>query len=369
MTQMTVDALDGSGITDYNRLMTEFGIKSLERLPSSPHFFMTRGILFGQTDFSKILDAMSHGNSFAVMTGIKPTGSYHIGSIATAQELVYFQQQGGKVYYCIADVEAFATNRTSLETSAENAVDNLAELLALGLDPSPEKAFFYRQSSQREVLLLSHLLSSIVTKNTLEGIYGVKPRIGYYNAALVQVADILLPQILEGPIPTLTPIGADQAPHARLTRDIVRRKTLPMIEKYVLPAFTYHYMIEGIDGSPKMSKRYPMSVFSMGEPMSSIKQKIANALTGGRDTAREQRELGGQPHKCRVFDLFRFLFEPSDDDLEQRAMMCREGSLLCGPCKKELVTEIEEFREIHLYKKSNAMTIAREIASSTPQQP
>lgn len=334
-------------------------------MPDNPHFFMTRGLMFGHTDIKPVFEAMKKKKKFAVMTGIKPSGYYHIGSLATAQELVYFQQQGGKVFYCIADLEALATNNQSLEESRLNAIDNVADLLALGLDPDPEKCLIYRQSSHTEVLKMAYVFSSNVTLNTLKGIYGDKTRLGYYNSALIQVADILLPQLIDGPMPTVTPIGADQAPHARLTRDIARKQVFQETYKFKLPSFTYHYLIKGIDGSDKMSKKNPMSVFTLGEDLKKdIKPKIQNALTGGRDTAAEQREKGGNPDECRVFDLFRFMFEPDDEKLMDRKKRCLSGELLCGYCKKDLLQAIGDFQDKHNAKKTEMFPIAEKILAS-----
>jgi tryptophanyl-tRNA synthetase len=364
---LVVDALEGSGISNYDRLMTEFGIEHfsniIERIPiEKRHNFITRGIMFGHTDMLPVLDAIENRKLFGCMTGIKPTGSYHIGSLSTVQEVIYFQQLGAKVYFCVADIEAYAANDQSLEISEETAIDNIADVLALGLDPDPDKAYIYKQSTEPEVLKMGFVFSSTITSSTLRSIYGDKKNIGYYNSAFIQSADILLPQLLESPMPTVTPIGADQAPHSRLTRDIARKERFQKQYKFKLPSFTFHYLLEGIDGSEKMSKKIPMSVFSLTEDFKTeIKPKIQNALTGGKDTAAEQRKLGGEPDKCRVFDLFKFMFEPDDKALLERKTVCKNGTLLCGPCKRELMVAIENYQEHHLNKKDIQLKIAKEI--------
>lgn len=368
--ELVVDALDGSGISNYDRLMNEFGIEPIEKiynkLPIEKRMsFMTRNIMFGQTDLFTVIEAINQKKSFACMTGIKPTGAYHIGSLSTVQEVIYFQKLGAKVYFCIADMEALATNDQSLEMSKEIAVDNIADVLALGLDPDPKKAFIYQQSTEQEVLRMGFVFSNAMTVATMKAIYGDKPKMGYYYSAFIQAADILLPQIKEGPQPTITPIGADQAPHARLTRDIARKERFQEQYKFKLPSFTFHYLIPGIDGSDKMSKKNPMSVFALTEDIKTeITPKIKNALTGGRDTAAEQRKLGGQPDKCRVFDLFKFMFESDDKALKERENVCRNGTLLCGPCKSQLLEAISNYQEKHLNKKDILLPIAKEIVTN-----
>ena len=41
----------------------------------NPSLHMRRGIDFGQRDLGRILDAIDNNKPFAVMSGIKPTGS------------------------------------------------------------------------------------------------------------------------------------------------------------------------------------------------------------------------------------------------------------------------------------------------------
>ncbi|MHA2168873.1 MAG: tryptophan--tRNA ligase [Candidatus Kariarchaeaceae archaeon] len=366
---LVVDALETGVVKDYSRLMSEFGIEPLSNVIKSipdeqQHYFMRRGIMFGHTDLQPVINAAKEKKPFAVMTGIKPSGGYHVGSISTVAEVVYFQKLGGKVSFCIADIESYIANGTSFDKAEEIAIDNIADLFAMGYDPNPDRSFIYSQSKEPLVQKYGHIFASHVTLNSLKSIYGEKLRVGYYNAALIQVADILLPQIQWGSMPTVTPIGADQAPHARLTRDIARKEIFQEEFKFNLPSFTFHLMMEGIDGSDKMAKRNPMSVFTFEEEVKDINKKIDNALTGGRDTAKEQREKGGNPDKCRVMDLFTFMFEEDDILLEDRKQRCRSGELLCGPCKRDLKGAIEEFRSNHLEKKSQMIELAVETVKN-----
>jgi tryptophanyl-tRNA synthetase len=99
-----LDPFGTSLVTDYERLSKEFGIEPFESvLPnvSNPSFYMRRGIIFGHRDFGKILDAMDVNDDFAVLSGIKPTGEFHLGTLMTAKEIIYFQQQRAQTFYCI----------------------------------------------------------------------------------------------------------------------------------------------------------------------------------------------------------------------------------------------------------------------------
>lgn len=366
---LVVDALEKGIVKDYSRLMSEFGIepisKIIDQIPEGiQHYFMKRGIMFGHTDLIRIIDAASNNKPFAVMTGIKPSGGYHVGSLSTVAEVIYFQQLGGRVSFCIADIESYIANGVPFNKAEKIAIDNIADCFAMGLDSNPDRTFIYSQSKEQAVLKFGHIFAGHVTLSTLKAIYGEKLRVGYYNSALIQVADILLPQMQWGSMPTITPIGADQAPHARLTRDIARKEIFQDEFKFILPSFTYHLMMQGIDGSEKMEKRNPMSAFTFEEEVKSINKKIDNALTGGKDTAKEQREKGGNPDKCRVLDLFSFMFEKDEKALEDRKQRCKKGELLCGPCKRDLKGSIEEFRTSHLDKKKQMIELAEKIVTT-----
>ena len=358
-----MDAFGGS-VTDYDRLMNEFGIRPIDEviglLPKSKrHYYMNRNIMFGHTSLEPVIESINKKKPFAIMTGIKPSSAeYHIGNLITCNEVIYFQTLGGKVYFCIADIESYADGRLPLDQAEQNAIENVANLIALGL--TLDKAYVYRQSHQMDVMRLGYLLSSHATHNMMKSIYG-EHRLGVYNAAFIQVADILLPQLHNGPLPTVTPIGADQAPHARLSHDFVRKKFFQDTYKFMLPGFTFHKLIQGLDGSDKMAKRNSMSVLTLFESNKSLKKKIMNAFTGGRTTVEEQRKLGGQPEICRIFDLYRYFFESDEKKLKEIEGSCRKGELLCGEDKKNLLDLIQKFMQAHEKKRQDALPKAREV--------
>jgi len=197
---------------------------------------------------------------FAVMTGIKPTGQFHLGSLMTARQVIYFQEQGAFAFYCIADLEAYEDNGIKLEESKSAAIGNVADLLALGFDP--RHSYIYRQSQEERVKNLAISFARGVTLATMKAIYGTR-HLGLYLASLIQAGDILLPQLQEfgGPKATIIPVGIDQDPHLRLTRDLASK--FSSTYRFIPPASTYHKLLKALDGSPKMSKRSPMTYFTL----------------------------------------------------------------------------------------------------------
>lgn len=355
-----LDPFGTSVVADYERLYREFGIEPfkplLPKVPN-PSFYMRRGIIFGHRDFDKILDAMKKREEFAVLSGIKPTGEFHLGTLMTAKEIIYFQHQGGKTFYCIADIEAYEDNKIPFEKSEKIAVDNVADMLALGLDP--KRAYIYRQSKEIRVKDLAIIFGRAVTLATMKAIYGER-HIGLYLSALIQAGDILLPQLKDfgGPKPTIVPVGIDQDPHIRFTRDlaqIFRRKY-----KFTLPSSTFHKLMRGLDGSPKMSKRQ-MNYFTLHDKPETIRERISNAFTGGRATIKEQRKLGGIPEICPIYEICLFHFVENDDEIIKAYHDCKTGKLLCGEHKIQTIDKVLKFMEEHNRKKKKFMDKAKEI--------
>ncbi|MHA1672337.1 MAG: tryptophan--tRNA ligase [Promethearchaeota archaeon] len=362
---------------DYERLTKEFGIGLIQDvdIPYSmfeKNRFLRRKIIYGHRDFNMIVGALQHEKPWAVMSGIKPSGRFHLGTLITASEIVEFQKMGGYVYYAIADVESFVDNGMPYDESFEYAVDNIADVLTLGLDP--ERAYIWMQSREPRVKDMPYTAGRHVTSNMMRAIYGER-EFALYMAALVQVGDILMPQLRDDVMPTVVPVGIDQEPHIRLVRDLTKHFSKTIINSetgkeekipFFKPAATYHKLLPGLDDiNKKMSKSRPNSYFNLGDEPKSIKKKMMGAYTGGRANREEQEKLGGIPENCMVFKLLEIHFQPDDEKLKDRYQRCR-GGMLCGTCKKEVVKVILDKIQDHNERKKEFVPIAREILSRKP---
>jgi tryptophanyl-tRNA synthetase len=360
------DRLDPWGTTavkDYARLQSEFGIEPVAPLLPrfrrlSPH--LSRGIDFGQRDLGSVLDAIDNNRPYAVMSGIKPTGDFHLGTKMTADDMVYFQSLSEKstVFYSIADVEAYADNGLSFAQTSKTAIKNVADILALGLDA--ERAVVYMQSEEVRVMRLSAIFSRGVTNNMLRAIYGER-QIGLYMSALIQAGDILMPQSPEfgGPKPVLVPVGADQDPHIRLTRDLASRYHGDF--GFIPPSAVYHRLMLSLSGSEKMSKRSEDSLLTLEDSPASAGRKVLGAFTGGRDTVEEQRRIGGRADICPVYDLYRFHFASDDEHVNRVYHECVKGIRLCGECKQEAAGLVKEFLKEHHRRRDSLLKDAEEL--------
>lgn len=356
MEKDNLDPWGSSTIKDYSRLQAEFGIEPVTPLLSrfkKPSNHLSRGIDFGQRDLTRILDAIDNNKPYAVMSGIKPDGAFHLGNKMTTDDMVYFQSLSKKatVFYAIADVEAYADNGLSFNETSKTAVKNVADILALGLDP--DRTVVYKQSEEMRVMRMSVIFSRGVTNNMLRAIYGER-QIGLYLSALVQAGDILMPQLTDfgGPKPVLVPVGADQDPHIRLARDLADRYRAEF--RFVPPSAIYHRLELALTGKDKMSKRIPETGFTLSDSPAEASRRVLSAFTGGRNTVEEQRRLGGRADICPVYDLYRFHFGLNDSHVKRVYDECLGGTRMCGECKQEAASLVKRFLEDH-HKKRDAM--------------
>jgi len=169
----------------------------------------------------------------------------------------------------------------------------------------------------------------------------------FYTA--IQSAPCFLPTELKGEdIPVLIPCGIDQDPHFRLTRDIA--ETIG----YLKPALVHNKLAPSLDGSGKMSASQPKTTIFTTDTFEDVDEKIHDAMTGGRVSAAEQREKGGNPDICAIQNYRYFIFESDDERVYDIAEKCRNGDILCGECKGLLKENIKSFLEEHQKKRSEA---------------
>jgi len=396
-----------TGEIDYSKLIEEFGMEPFSSVLDEiddPMHLMKRGVIFGHRDYWRIVDAMKNKESFAVMSGFMPSGLPHFGHKMTMDEIVWHNRKGGVAFVGIADMEAHAVRKLSWEETHKIGMEYVKAIIALGLN---ENSVIYFQSANQKVKDLAFELGEEINWSELKAIYGFdgETTLAKMFVTAVQAGDILLPQIAfyGGPKPTVVPVGADQDPHIRLTRDLSARVSVYAFEEieggirirsrkgkghlknlrnlefemkffeehvdvfgnameiekavrkievetggyaFIPPSSTYHKFITGLQGG-KMSSSKPESFISLLDMPEDAERKIRNALTGGRATAEEQRRLGGQPEKCVVFELYT-IHLLNDSEIAKIVRECREGELLCGKCKKLAMEKVSEFlKDLH----------------------
>ena len=486
---VALDPWGSASVGDYADLFEEFGIEAFDDVAddvTDPHYLMRRGVIFGHREYGAVAEAMANDEPFAALSGFMPTGDPHIGHKLVFDELIWHQRQGGDVFGLIADLEAHSARGMSWDEIDEHARNYLLSLIALGFDA--EAGELYRQSDNREVQDLGFELGSKANFSEFEAIYGFdgETNISHMQSVITQTADILYPQLVDEPKPTVIPVGPDQDPHVRLTRDLATRvryfKVTEAFASFELddderqlvraaydalaadvedaetdvrcvhaaewlaeydaptaleeakataldklraggkeplrprvrffdrnatdeafealieaidgdkrvfeghvdafelsreaaeslareveidhdgfgfrqPSSIYHRFMTGLTGG-KMSSSIPASHISLLDDPEDGYDKVRSATTGGRDTAEEQRELGGEADDCPVYELYAYLLAGDDDELTKTVYSeCVNGERLCGGCKEQAAELMREFLEDHQEKRAEAEAV------------
>ncbi|MFZ3149147.1 MAG: tryptophan--tRNA ligase [Methanothrix sp.] len=252
--ELKLDPWGAVHVDDYSKLFLEFGISSFDEiLPKlkEPHRYMARKIIFGHRNYDSVLRAMQRHDPFAVMSGFMPTGRAHFGHMMVMNEIIWHQQQGGDAFAAIADMEAHAVRGISWEKCRILGINEyLLSLIALGFEPN-ERSHIYFQSENYKMRNLAFELGREANFSEVSAIYGFsgETHISHMESVMAQSADILHPQLEEfgGPKPVVIPVGADQDPHIKLTRDLAYR-----MRKFLVEPRKDYISIRGKAASPEL---------------------------------------------------------------------------------------------------------------------
>jgi tryptophanyl-tRNA synthetase len=282
-----------------------------------------------------------------IVSGMRPTGRLHLGHFHGALVNWLRLQEQYRCYFFVADWHALTTDYATPQGIRQSTVEMVMDWLSVGLDPA--KSVLFRQSEVKEHAEL-HLLYSMITpvpwlernptyKEQIKELTGKDlSTYGFLGYPVLQAADITIYKANK------VPVGADQAPHVELTREIVRR--FNQLYKPIFPEpevlLTEAQKVPGLDGR-KMSKSYGNAVFLSDTPQE-IDQKISRMVT---DPARMRRSDPGEPEKCPVFQLHKIY--STESEIAEVTVGCRSAGIGCLDCKKIMIKHVIEnlapFRE------------------------
>ena len=161
-----------------------------------------------------------------VLSGMRPTGSMHLGHYHGALKNWVRLQDDYDCFYFVADWHALTTHYEEREVIEQTVYDMVVDWLAAG--PDPEKSTIFIQSRLPEHAELFTLLAMGTPLGWLERVPTYKDQIeklkdrdlatyGFLGYPLLQAADILIYKA------AYVPVGEDQASHVELTREVARR--------------------------------------------------------------------------------------------------------------------------------------------------
>ncbi len=248
------------------------------------------------------------------LTGIKPTGTPHIGNYIGAIKPALKLAETCEARYFIADYHAL--NAIKDAPALKNLTYELAAAwLACGLDP--EKVLFYRQSQVPETFELMTLLLAFTPKGLMNRAHAYKAivqknredgsdlddgvNMGLFTYPVLMAADILLFDT------DYVPVGNDQFQHIEMAVDIAESfNFIYQCEGFKLPqslATEDTKIVAGLDGR-KMSKSYG-NVIPLFAPEAELKKLIMRIVTNSQSL-----EEPKDPDQCNIFSLYRHFATP-----------------------------------------------------------
>ena len=252
-----------------------------------------------------------------VLTGIKPTGSPHVGNLLGAiRPALRLADEGLEAMYFIADYHALIDVKDP-KALANQTLSVAATWLAMGLDP--DKVLFYRQSDIPELLELAWIFNCFTPKGWMNKAHAYKASVdknrekdldpdegvnmGLYNYPVLMAADIVAFDI------DLVPVGKDQVQHVEIARDIAQRMNSHYQKELLrLPEAKLEdnaAIVPGLDGR-KMSKSYDNTIplFAAGKELKKIINRIVTDST--------PPEVPKDPETSTIFQIFKAVASPDE---------------------------------------------------------
>ena len=277
-----------------------------------------------------------------VLTGIKPTGTPHIGNYIGALKPLVEMSKNHKTFMFIADLHALNTMHDPKEIK-QYTYEMAASLIAMGLDL--DNAILFRQSDINEIYQLSNFLMNVTPKGLMNRAHSYKAMVekntesgadvdagvnmGLYTYPILMAADILLYNS------DIVPVGKDQKQHVEFARDIAGYFNNTYGETFKLPEPVIGEesgTIPGLDGR-KMSKSYDNTI-PLFAPSNELKKKIMRIITDSK-TPEESKD----PDESTIFQMYKHF--ANEKEIAEFRKMFLDGGMGYGTAKTILFEKID----------------------------
>jgi tryptophanyl-tRNA synthetase len=308
---------------------------------------------------------------------MRPTGRLHLGHLVGALKNWAALQDQYDCFYFVADWHALTSEYANTSEIAANAVDNVADWIAAGVDPGRSTLFI--QSLVPEHAELYLLLQMVVPIPWLERVPTYKEQreqlsekdlstVGFLGYPLLQTADVAL---YDG---RFVPVGEDQVAHLELSREAIRRFHQFYGDVLVepQPLLTATPRLPGLDNR-KMSKSYGNTI-DLTDDEEAVTKKVRQMYT---DPKRVRADIPGTVEGNPVFmyhDVFNADAAEVDDlkaryragkvgDVEVKTKLARAMNAALAPLRerrREVMARPDRVREILIDGSRKARGIAHE---------
>ena len=291
-----------------------------------------------------------------VLTGVKPTGTPHLGNyLGAIMPAIKMGNKAENHYMFIADYHAINAEKDPLILN-QKIKEVACTYLALGLNPN--HSVFYRQSDIPEITEITTILYAYTPKGFMNKAHAYKAcvdknreagkpdddgiNMGLYTYPTLMASDILSFDT------DIVPVGKDQVQHVEIARDIAGAinahygKELLHLPEYYLAENVA--IVPGVDGR-KMSKSYG-NIIPLFDDDKTIKKAVFSVVTDSRPL-----EEPKEPNSVMVYEIYKAIATP--EQLKEMADGLCEGRLGYGHVKNMLldaiINEIKEPREKYNY--------------------
>lgn len=285
------------------------------------------------------------------MTGIRPTGSLHLGHYIGALKQWVSIQDAYDCFFMVADIQALTTHADNPKLIKESVREVILDFLAVGLDPEKENVHFILQSAVPELTELTVYLSMVAPFSWMQGNPTIQSEAktlktittGFMCYPVSQAADILFVSPDPNSSPKekiLVPVGEDQLPHLRDTNEIARVFNNTYGNTFVKcePLLGKVGRLVGTDGQAKMSKSLNNAIYFKDDEKT-VENKVKSMFTDpNRIHLNDPGTVEGNP----VF-IYHDAFNPNKDLVEDLKDRYQKGTVGDVEVKKELNVALQNF--------------------------
>ncbi|WP_433857640.1 tryptophan--tRNA ligase [Streptomyces kronopolitis] len=229
-----------------------------------------------------------------IFSGVQPTGHLTLGNyLGAMRRWVEEDQHRADALFCVVDLHALTVEHDPARVRRLTR-QAATLLLAAGLDPA--RCTLFVQSQVHEHVRLSYLMECTASDGEMRRMIQYKEKAAREEArgGSVRLSLLTYPALMAADVLAYgtheVPVGADQAQHLELTRDLAVRFNQRYGATFVVPEGTYPAVAARVmdlqEPTSKMGKsqgRTAGTVFLLDEP-EAVRKKVLRAVT---DTAGE----------------------------------------------------------------------------------
>ncbi len=275
-------------------------------------------------------------NKKILLSGVKPTGTVHIGNYFGAMKQMVDLQDKYESYIFIADYHAMTTVQNKADLK-QRIINVALDYLAIGLDP--QKITLFKQSDIPQVTELAWIFNCITTMPYMMRAHAFKDaeaknkeiNVGVFDYPMLMASDILIQDA------DIVPVGQDQKQHVEYARDTAQKFNRIFGETFRLPEpliLSHVDTVPGIDGR-KMSKSYG-NVIPLFATDEEIKKAVMKIPTDSKGVAEPKN-----PDESAIFAIHKLFIDT--EQLKNLREKYQNGGMGYKEAKELLIKDLSAF--------------------------